>query len=293
MPSTTLKTTPRYSWQFDAIGTKWEIVTQLLISGALRKTIEYTIEEFDATYSRFRSDSLISKMAETPGEYLLPENSELIFNFYDELWDITHHKVTPTIGSTLALAGYDATYSLKQSESIDPVKNYQEVIRRDGLTFSLKSNVLLDIGAVGKGYLVDRISQILQESGHDTFVVDGSGDMRVSGKYNETVGLENPRDDTEVIGTIDFSDRAFCASAVNRRAWGEWHHIIDPTTNQPVRDIIATWVLADSAMIADGLATALFFVSPEKLATRYTYEYMRMHADGGVEYSNYFSKGIF
>jgi thiamine biosynthesis lipoprotein len=64
-------------------------------------------------------------------------------------------------------------------------------------------------------------------------------------------------------------------------------------TARPTRDVIATWVIADSAMIADGLATALFFTAPEKLAATYNYEYLRMHANGSIEYSEYFAKGVF
>ncbi len=293
MPSTKLKTTQKHSWQFDAIGTRWEVVTLLPLASTLQKSIEQLIKAFDATYSRFRSDSLVRIMAETPGEYVFPASAEAIFTFYDELWDITDHKVTPLVGDMLASVGYDETYSLTQKETIKNVKNYVEVVQRVGNTFTMKEKAQLDVGAAGKGFLIDEIAETLQKNGHESFVVDGSGDMRVVGESSEIVGLENPNNTTEIIGKVHVANRALCASAINRRAWGEWHHIIDPTTSRPVKDIIATWVIADSAMIADGLSTALFFVSPQKLAERYTYEYMRMRADGSVEYSNYFAKGVF
>lgn len=293
MPSIKSKTTPKYSWQFDAIGTKWEIVSSLSISHSLKIRITKAIEDFDLTYSRFRSDSLVRKMAETPGEYEMPKSAETILNFYDELWDITEKKVTPMVGDVLVSAGYDEKYSLRPQATISPAFNYKKTVERSGTKVTLTHKAHIDIGAVGKGFLIDEIAQLLKNEGHDSFVVDGSGDMKVVGERVEVVGLENPHNTTEVIGTVNITNRALGASATNRRAWGNWHHIVDPIAGTPVQDIVATWVLADSAMIADGIATALFFISPQKLAERYTYEYLRIRADGSAEYSNYFSKGIF
>ena len=80
---------------------------------------------------------------------------------------------------------------------------------------------------------------------------------------------------------------ALCASAANRRAWGEGlHHVLDARTGRPTTDVIATWVLAPhSCMIADGLATAHFFADPEPLLERWTHQFVRMHADGRVVWS--------
>jgi thiamine biosynthesis lipoprotein len=293
MPSTRLKQTQRHSWAFDAIGTRWKIVSTSEINSPTQTRIKELIEAFDGIYSRFRSDSLIRVMANSPGEYQFPDSVTALFDFYDELWEITDHKVSPMVGSTLASAGYDEAYSLKPVGVRYKVPNYKQALHRTGTLLRLEGSTHIDIGAIGKGFLIDEITELLRIEGHTSFVVDGSGDVRVVGARTETIGLENPRDTSEVVGTVPLSNRALCASATNRRAWGDWHHVIDATTARPTQEIIATWVVADTAMIADGLATALFFVCPQVLAKRYTYEYMRMHADGGVEYSNYFAKGLF
>lgn len=72
-------------------------------------------------------------------------------------------------------------------------------------------------------------------------------------------GLEHSFDPTRVVGVVELRGNALCASAVNRRAWGDdLHHIIDARTGTPVRDVLVTWVIADNATLANGLATALF-----------------------------------
>ena len=55
-------------------------------------------------------------------------------------------------------------------------------------------------------------------------------------------------------------------SAVNRRTWGAGlHHIIDARTGAPATSVVASWAAAPDAGMADGLATAAFFVDVETL----------------------------
>jgi thiamine biosynthesis lipoprotein len=293
MPSTKLETKPELSWQFQALGTSWEIISNLSLDARTRTAVENEIDTFDRVYSRFRSDSLVQIVSQKIGDYTFPENAKTIFGLYDELYALTNGSVTPLVGDTLASAGYDSEYSLRPQKTIKPVAEYPKVIQRKRSQLSLESPTLIDIGAIGKGYMIDSIVEVLKEAGHTDFIVDGSGDMRAVGARREVIGLENPFNLDEVIGTVTLEGRALCASAVNRRSWGEWHHVIDPHTSQPTKDIVATWVIADSAMVADGLATALFFSSPQTLASKYTYEYIRVHDNGSIEYSDYFSQGVF
>ena len=56
------------------------------------------------------------------------------------------------------------------------------------------------------------------------------------------IGLEHPYDATRAIGVVELRDGAMCASAVNRRVWGEGlHHVLDARTGLPVRTWAATW----------------------------------------------------
>lgn len=293
MPLTKLKTKPAYSWRFEALGTSWEIATVSQLTDGIRAKVDRAVSDFDATYSRFRADSLIRRMAEASGVYSFPANAEVLFNFYDELWEMSKGKVSPLVGDRLSAAGYDASYSLRDTGLRPAALNYQEVIKRNGSNLSLTTPTQIDIGAIGKGYLVDVIVGLLEREGISDAVVDGSGDLRTIGAFNESIGLENPFNTDEIIGVVQLKNRALCASATNRRKWGEWHHIIDATTGNPTTEITATWVIADTAMVADGLATALFFVDPSELQKRYTYEYMRVFADGSAQYSDYFAKGVF
>ena len=69
--------------------------------------------------------------------------------------------------------------------------------------------------------------------------------------------------------------------------------MLDGRTGRPTRDIVATWVVADSCLVADGLATAHFLAEPARLMSRFDHEFVRMHADGRVEWSPDFPGEVF
>lgn len=277
---------------FEALGTQWAIETDEKISSSLKAIIQSRIEAFDKVYSRFRNDSLITRISTKAGQYTFPADARKLFTFYKKLYDLTDGKVTPLIGDMLSRAGYDAVYSL-QPKPQRPVLAWDEAMNWDDLTLTTSGPVILDVGAAGKGYAVDMIATIMDEYFTD-YVIDASGDIRHKGKSKNIVGLEHPLDVGMVISAVELQNRSLCASASNRRSWGEGlHHIFDPDKMAPTKEIIATWVIADEAMIADGLATALFFIEARNLSDTYDFEYVRMHSDGSVEYSKYFEENFF
>lgn len=285
MPSKTSKNKLAHSWQFEAIGTNWSIETARAFGSDEQESIAELVDNFDHTYSRFRDDSLVSKLAAKAGEYTFPGHAKKLISFYRDLYDATDGAVSPLVGQLLSDAGYDKSYSLKPGVT-HQVPAWDEAMQWQGDQVQTAQPVLLDFGAAGKGYLADMVSELLEKNGHEQYVVDASGDIRTRG-VNEVIGLENPFDESTVVGKTTLANASLCASAVNRRAWGEWHHIVDPKHGVPVREIVASWVVAPTTMQADGLATALFFVSPDRL-TKWKFDYVRLHVTGIVERSTNF-----
>ncbi|MDB5162063.1 MAG: ApbE family lipoprotein [Candidatus Saccharibacteria bacterium] len=282
-----------HNYLFEAIGTKWNIATATEIDTSLKKVIQDRIETFDRTYSRFRSDSLVTRLAKKEGEYEFPKDAAPLFDFYKKLYELTDGRMTPLIGEMLERAGYDAKYSLQAREQTS-LPEWEDVMEVKESLVRTRARLTIDIGAAGKGYLVDIIAALLNDAGYKEYVIDASGDFIHKGKSENRVGLEHPLQPGQVIGVVDVRNQSMCASASNRRAWGEgMHHIFDPTTKAPVKDVIATWVIADQTMIADGLATALFFADPSLLAQYFEYQYVRMYHDGSLDYSYNFRGELF
>jgi thiamine biosynthesis lipoprotein len=290
-----------FSFALNAIGTYWEVETPAPPEARARQRILDRIEQFDKTYSRFRSDSLVSRIANSPmgGRFGFPEDATALFDLYDRLHACTEGAVDPLVGRDLELLGYDRTYSLVpdsaglRSNALTRSR-WSKDIRRYGEALVTRHPLVIDLGAAGKGYLVDIVAGILREEGFTSFVIDAGGDLLHAGAGPLRVGLEHPFDTRLAIGVAHLKDGSLCASAVNRRAWADGlHHVIDGRTGVPTRDVVATWVVADDAATADGLATALFFVPADRLSPAFRFSWVRMFADGRAEISAGFDGELF
>ncbi|HEY0259192.1 MAG TPA: FAD:protein FMN transferase [Lacisediminihabitans sp.] len=271
---------------FPAIGTRWSIESRQPIDGPLEARIRDRVEDFDRTYSRFRADSLVTAVAGSGGEHRFPDDSTALFDLYDRLFDSTEGAVTPLVGRSLERLGYDAAYSLRRNgEDLAPA-DWATEVTRDGALVTTRSPVLIDVGAAGKGYLVDLVGEILRENGVHEFVIDASGDLLVSETEPRRIALEHPLDPSLAIGVAELEHGSICASGSNRRVWGTGlHHIVDGRTGAPTTEVIATWAIAETALVADGLATALFFTEPGGLAEIFDFDYVRMFASGRFDRS--------
>ena len=286
-------------FRFSAIGTGWQIDSECALPEDLRQQICSLAEEFDQVWSRFRADSLITRIAhaEGGGQFEFPIRDVALFELYDRLVAATDGAVDPLVGRDLEMLGYDARYSLAPDKAAIARRRgwdtWRSDIRRDATTIITDRPVVIDVGAAGKGYLVDLIADTLLDAGIDRFLVNGSGDLRHRGDEPVTVGLEHPTLPGRVIGTVPLQDAALCASATNRRTWGGGlHHVLDGRTRRPASDVIATWTIASDAATADGLATALFVSEPDCLRS-FAFRWVRMLADGRVQWSNDFDGELF
>ena len=270
-------------WRFDAIGTRWEIETTDDLESDAKGRVAAEIERFDAEWSRFRTDSAVTRVGREGGG-IASADAGAMLDAYRELAHATAGAVNPLVADSLAALGYDASYSLVAGDPIAAPREWSQRLRWTPQAVTADEPTLLDVGALGKGRLVDLVSGVLADL-PGGLVVDAGGDMRVRGSAVR-VGLEHPYDATRAIGVVELKDAALCASAVNRRAWGDGlHHVLDARTGMPVRTWAATWAIAPDAMRADAVATALFFDGGPELAASWGVEWVRMSTDGRAESS--------
>ncbi|WP_043446109.1 FAD:protein FMN transferase [Arthrobacter sp. L77] len=274
------------SFSFEAIGTGWRVDTGAALVPGQRARLLHLAQEYDAVYSRFRTDSGVAALAAAGGSLPLPPHGAELGRLLRSLHDLTHGGVSPLVGDPLAALGYDAGYSLTPTRAPAPARAWDDVLTwtDDGVT--LREPAILDVGAAGKGQLVDLMLEYLRAEGHEDVLVDASGDMRRAAGGTITVALEHPYDPSSAIGAVGLGTGALCASASNRRAWGDGlHHVLDARTGRSVDTVVATWVLAADAMTADGLCTALFLTDPADLAGTFEFDYVLMYSDGRARYS--------
>jgi thiamine biosynthesis lipoprotein len=284
-------------FNFEGIGTKWQVDIYKEISKSEEKDllslIKNRIELFDHAYSRFRDDSLVSKMSKEAGVFILPDDAKKMLELYSDLYKHTNGFFTPLVGNLLSDAGYDANYSLLQKKELKKVPKWEDVITYDYPNIIIKKPVILDFGAGGKGYLVDLVAEVLEANDVFEYCIDAGGDILHKGNSPIKIGLENPENLDQVIGVYSLQNGSICGSAGNRRAWGNFTHIMNPKTLSSPRNILAVWVMSETAMLSDALATCLFFVPARTLSDKYKFEYVIIYSDYRVEKSNGFSGEIF
>ena len=282
---------------FEAIGTTWNIdIFQSLSADdeqLLLTRIQDRIEIFDKNYSRFRSDSLVTKMAKEAGVYTVPADAERLFSIYRDLYIRTNGFFTPFVGTLLADAGYDAQYSLQQKKTLEIPPAWENVMTYTHPYLTVKEPTLLDFGAGGKGYLIDIVATVLEENTISKYCINAGGDILYKNTEPIRIGLENPEDSKQVIGVYMLYTGSICGSAGNRRSWGNFTHIINPKTLISPTEIIAVWVVAENALLADALTTCLFFVEASTLLSVYTFEYLIIKKDHSIEKSRNFSAELF
>ncbi len=269
-------------WQFEAIGTNWRIRTAA-DAAEIRSEVLELIGEFDRLWSRFRTDSAVAGLAAGEAVDLGADAAE-IFALYDWLDDSTSGAVNPLVGQSLEHLGYDREYGLQPGKGFVPAPPWS-TLRRVGSTVSADQPVVLDIGAVGKGFLVDLVANLLVER-LGAAVVNAGGDIANRSGEPISVALEHPNNPDLAIGVVAVANgQALCGSATNRRTWADGlHHVLDARTGRPAESVAATWALGPSAAKCDALSTAAFFVEPGRLVDA-EHEVLRISRAGEVDAS--------
>lgn len=119
----------------------------------------------------------------------------------------------------------------------------------------------LDLGAMGKGYAVDRLVALLREWHIEAALVDsGQSTGYAVGQPPDaeswTLSLRDPRDQQTVLREVALRDAALSGSGQALHGG----HIIDPRTGGSAQAAIGAWAIAPTAALSDVLATALMIL---------------------------------
>lgn len=183
-----------------------------------------------------------------------------------------------TIGPVMDMWGFGK--SGQQAPTDEEIKkalslvDYRKVVLESTSSTGFLSNtgMSLDLGGVAKGYATDMAVKALRELGVEHAMINAGGNVyALGGKPDGSpwrVGVQDPRGDKGIIAILSLKDAAAVTSGDYQRYFEQggvrYHHIVEPSTGQPARDLIQTTVVADSATDADILSTLLFVLGPQQ-----------------------------
>ena len=131
----------------------------------------------------------------------------------------------------------------------------------------------IELGAIGKGYAVDKALGVIKKYGIDNGCVNLGGNIYVLGvppdKKGWNIGVQHPRKRGEILGYLELKDEATATSGDYERFFEvkgkRYSHIVDPRTGRPVNSgTIATTIVAPTGTQVDALSTSVFVLGPEK-----------------------------
>lgn len=286
------------SIEFPALGTQFVILVdeeKSLVE--LKKKIRTLATDFENRFTRFRDDSEVGRInLAGEGEYKVSAELTELLRFGLTLRDRSRGAFDPQVGAILTAYGYAKGYRFQPEAKI---KSTLGCISLAGRRLTIKGGAQIDLGGWGKGYLIDRIREILEDAGRKFFLVDGGGDFYGTTKADGspwTLGLEHPLKHDEIIGLVNLAHSALAGSGVGKRKVGAFHHLIDMESKKPKSGVLSCHVQAKAAVVVDGLATALMLVSERqrlKLAADYRVEYALVKSDYTLEKSPGFSGEFF
>lgn len=256
--------------------------------------------EIEAQLSIFRDETPIARIrALRPGESLeLPSEVFELLQQCCQYAEATGGAFDPTSGPLNRI-----WRDCRQAGRIPEPGEIEAALERTGIARVLEldaashsvqvrcAGVEVDLGAIGKGYAIDRIVERLADSPEistpipDFLVHGGYSSLRAVGAHNGhpgwPVGLRNPLFPDRNYATLLLRDRAMATSGSNvqffRHQGKRFGHILDPRTGWPVEGMLSVTVVAPTAAAADALSTAFYVMGLDAAA-----DYCRAHREIGA-----------
>ena len=125
-------------------------------------------------------------------------------------------------------------------------------------------DAMLDIGALGKGYVADKLKEMLTNRGVTSAIISLGGNILTIGSKPDGsdyhIGIKKPFSDNEAAVSLSISDKSVVTSGVYERYFINndklYHHILDPETGSPCEtDLLSATIISDSSLDGDALST--------------------------------------
>ena len=165
-----------------------------------------------------------------------------------------------------------------------------ELNDKDKTVYLKEKGMIIDLGAIAKGYITDEVVKVLKQQGVTTAIVDLGGNVYVLGHsprgedQDWTVGIQDPNlARGSVLGTIKERNKTLVTSGIYERYLEvddkKYHHLFDPDTGYPFdNDIASVTIITDKSIDGDGLSTAVFSMGVKK-----GLEYVESELNDGTE----------
>ncbi len=143
------------------------------------------------------------------------------------------------------------------------------VDENESTVYLADSDMSLDVGAIAKGFAVERVARFAEEQGVETMLIGVGGNVRAIGGKDEDgtpwhVGIQDPKrpNETANLHIVDLVEKSLVTSGSYSRYYTvegkQYHHIINPDTLYPAEYFISLTIICKDSGTADALSTAIY-----------------------------------
>lgn len=260
------------------------LTTQAEGAGPATRAVARVLAEVDASYSRFREDSELTRLNRQSGKPV--RVGPLLYRAMAEALRasrLTGGAVDPTVGAPLRLIGYDRDFALVDQVAgplalpAGPIPGWQLVqLSAASQSISVPRGVELDLGSTGKALAADlAAAEAMAAAGSGGVLVSLGGDIAVAGAppnggWRVLAAEDSALPPGSQGQTVSIMAGGLATSSITVRRWwrGEqlYHHIVDPVTGLPANSPWRTaTVYAASCLDANIAATAAIVLGSRAL----------------------------
>jgi FAD:protein FMN transferase len=251
----------------------------------LKKKIDLRLDEINHSMSVFQKDSEISAFNALSPHITLPVSKDFLSVL--KTAKTIHHQTQGswdgTVGPLVDLWGFGKTEHARKIPSAEKIKallqqtGFQHIeIHPDNSVSKNMAGISLTLASIAKGYGVDQIAHLIEQNGIENYLVEIGGEvfakgLRIDGK-KWRIGINRPEKGapyTEVYKVVPLENKAIATSGDYRNFFEQdgkiYSHILDPKTGFPISNqVVSVTIIADTCTYADGLATAVMVMGPQK-----------------------------
>lgn len=270
---------------------------------ALMVAVDARIAELEHRWSRYRPESLVSRLNAEDGTFELEPETAALLAASREFTAASEGVLDVTVLPIVALwKDAEARGRLPSAAEIAAALALTgpERWRLEGGTLHREPGVRFDLNAVAEGAMADAALALFREAGCSRAIVELGGDValyRTPGQPPFRIGVDDPRDTSRLFATVEVDAGAIDTAGDYNRFLvidgQRYGHIVDPRTGRPVApELVSATVVAPNALVADAWDTALFVLgwdaAQRVVEERPELEAVLVHHDGRV----WVSKGL-
>ena len=267
------------------------------VDGALLEACEAEALRLEALFSVTRPDSDIARL-NADGAATLSDDTAHVLTEALRICGLTGGALDVTLYPVVRAWGFTGdAHRIPGDDELATLlaKVDWSSVAVDGNRATVPEGVMVDLGAVAKGYASDRLAALLREGGADSALIDLGGNIYCVGAKPDgsawRVGVRDPLDTEGYVGALAVRDRAVITSGSYERYFvGDdgtvYGHIFDPATGRPADSgVISATIVGENGLLCDALSTALYVLGVEKAAAllpRLDVDALLVDGDGGL-----------